>query len=295
MHRVAGVKSRLLSEPGVHQLLACGMIIIHHPTEPVLLYPFNLVVVSGLRAEKVLELARERLSTIVMGFAICIFTSLLVFPIWAGDELHDSLASRFENLASSVEGALEDCFNNVEGKQNHNTSSSNICKSVLHSKAKDESLVNFAKWEPWHGKFGFSYPWMKYLEIGEILRDLAATILFLQCCLQSPTQNPETPLQSIKEPCEAIGSSLAWTLRELGESMKKMKKCRSENVIEPKLKSMRLELSLAKTNSAFGQLENADGLRTASFIFSLMEMMDKVEDLAKDMEELGELAGFSTE
>lgn len=65
---------------------------------------FNLVAVSGLRAEKVMQLARERLSTIVMGFSVCIFTSLLVFPIWAGDELHDSLTSRFEDLARSIEG-----------------------------------------------------------------------------------------------------------------------------------------------------------------------------------------------
>lgn len=67
---------------------------------------FNLVVVSGLRAEQVLELARERLSTILMGFAICIFISLLVFPIWASDELHDSLISRFEDLARSLEGMI---------------------------------------------------------------------------------------------------------------------------------------------------------------------------------------------
>ena len=65
---------------------------------------FNLVVVSGLRAEKVMNLARERLSTIGMGFTICIFTSLLLFPIWASDELHNSVASNFEKLASCVEG-----------------------------------------------------------------------------------------------------------------------------------------------------------------------------------------------
>ena len=65
---------------------------------------FNLVVVSGLRAEKVLELARERLSTIGMGFAICVFISLLVFPTWASNELHDSIASNFQNLALFLEG-----------------------------------------------------------------------------------------------------------------------------------------------------------------------------------------------
>jgi hypothetical protein len=48
--------------------------------------------------------------------------------------------------------------------------------------------ANFAKWEPWHGKFGLSYPWGKYLQIGEHLREIAATILSLKGSLQSPRQ-----------------------------------------------------------------------------------------------------------
>lgn len=67
---------------------------------------FNLVVVSGLRAETVMKLARERLSTIGMGFVVCIFTSLLIFPMWASDELHCSTASNFQKLASSIEGTF---------------------------------------------------------------------------------------------------------------------------------------------------------------------------------------------
>ncbi|GLU07533.1 hypothetical protein SLE2022_244880 [Rubroshorea leprosula] len=255
---------------------------------------FNLVVVSGLRAENVLALARERLSTIVMGFAVCIFISLLVFPTWASDELHDSIASRIEDLARSIEGCSAEYFNSVGEKRNCSSANSNSYKSLLHSKAKDESLVNFAKWEPWHRKFGFSYPWEKYLKIGDVLRDLAATILSLQGCLQSPIMSSETLLQSIKEPYTVIGSSLAWTLRELGESIKKMKKCQSENLMVQKLKSMTLELSQVKTLSTIGQMENADGLAIASSIFLLMKMIDKVEDLAKEIEELGELAGFHT-
>ncbi|XP_017976077.1 PREDICTED: aluminum-activated malate transporter 13 isoform X2 [Theobroma cacao] len=254
---------------------------------------FNLVVVSGLRAEQVLELARERLSTILMGFAICIFISLLVFPIWASDELHDSLISRFEDLARSLEGFSKEYFENVTEKENKSSANFSSCKSVLHSKTKDESLVNFARWEPWHWKFGFSYPWGKYIKIGGDLRDLATTILSLKGCLRSPTQSSEGLRQSVKEPCEAIISSLAWTLRELGESIKNMRNCRSEDVVVPKLKSVRLELSIAVTPATLGtNLENADGLGLASFVYSLMEMVEKMEELAKDVDELGELGGF---
>lgn len=72
---------------------------------------FSLVVVSGLRAEQVLEIARDRLSFIAVGFAICLFISLLIFPIWASDELHDSLVARFKDLAISLEGILFISFN----------------------------------------------------------------------------------------------------------------------------------------------------------------------------------------
>ena len=50
------------------------------------------------------------------------------------------------------------------------------------------SQANFAKWEPWHGKFGLNYPWHKYLQIGELLRELAATVISIKACLQSPRQ-----------------------------------------------------------------------------------------------------------
>ncbi|ONH93612.1 hypothetical protein PRUPE_8G242400 [Prunus persica] len=256
---------------------------------------FNLVVVSGLRAENVLELARERLSTIGMGFAVCIFISLLVFPTWASDELHHSTAHKFQDLADSIEGFLESYFrlDKENLKDDQPSSISRSCKSVLHSKSKDESLANFAKWEPWHGKFGFYYPWNKYLQVGELLRELATMVLSLKGSLQSPRQPSSSLRQSVKEPSEAVGLSLAWSLRELGESLMKMRRCPQENVILPKLKSMRLELSsMVSPVSNFGPLENVEGLAIATFVFLLTEMLEKVEELAKEVEEIGELAGF---
>ncbi|XP_059436142.1 aluminum-activated malate transporter 13-like [Corylus avellana] len=257
---------------------------------------FNLVVVSGIRAEKVIVLARERLSTIAMGFVICIFISLLVFPIWASDELHDSMASKFEDLARALEGCLEEYFGFINEKENQQPSTANFtsCKSILNSKAKDESLANFAKWEPWHGKFGLSYPWGKYLQIGEHLREIAATILSLKGSLQSPRQPPTTMRETFKEPCEAVGSLLAPTLRELGESVLKMRRCHAEDSILPKLKSMRVELNSVMSPSKLGPIENG-GFAVATFVFMLMEMVEKVEELAKEVEELGKLADFRTQ
>ncbi|KAL5864043.1 hypothetical protein ACOSQ3_001557 [Xanthoceras sorbifolium] len=250
---------------------------------------FNLVVVSGLRTERVLQLARERLCTIFMGFVVCIFTSLLVFPVWASDDLHDSVTSKFDNLARSIEACSEEYFSIGNEKENQPKFSCSSCKSVLYSKSKDESLANFARWEPWHGKFGFSYPWKKYLQIGEVLRDVAVATLSLKGCLRSPRQSSETLRASIKEACEEV----ACTLRELGESIVKMRRCQPAALLMPKLKSMRQELSLVVSPCTLGLLENSDGvLEIASFVFTLMQIIDKVEELTKEVEELGELAGF---
>lgn len=70
---------------------------------------FSLVAVSGMRDE-VIEIARERLLMIVLGFVICLFTSLFIFPIWASDELHDSTISKFDALATSIQGKLITCM-----------------------------------------------------------------------------------------------------------------------------------------------------------------------------------------
>ncbi|KAJ0610284.1 putative aluminum-activated malate transporter [Helianthus annuus] len=149
---------------------------------------FNLVAVSGLCADKVIELARERLSTIGMGFAVCIFTSLLIFPMWASDELHRLTSSKFDKLACCIEDCMKAYFNVVDEKESVPKIKVRDCKAVLHSKSSDESLANFARWEPWHGRFGFYYPWDKYLKLGELLRELASIILSLQECLGSPLQ-----------------------------------------------------------------------------------------------------------
>lgn len=72
-----------------------------------------------------------------------------------------------------------------------------------------------------------------------------------------------------------------------------MRACHAEKIV-PKLKSKRLELSLVISPSKLATIENGEGYTIAAFMFLLMEMVEKVEELAKEVEELGEPAGFST-
>jgi len=67
---------------------------------------FSLVSVSGYRVEKILELAHQRLSTIMLGGAMCMLISIFVCPVWAGEDLHNLVVNNIENLASFLEGTI---------------------------------------------------------------------------------------------------------------------------------------------------------------------------------------------
>lgn len=65
---------------------------------------FSLVAVSSYRVDELVQLAHQRLSTIAIGVATCLCTSIFVFPIWAGEDLHKLVAGNLEKLASFLEG-----------------------------------------------------------------------------------------------------------------------------------------------------------------------------------------------
>lgn len=65
---------------------------------------FSMVTVSGSRTEDIFEMAYQRLSTILIGGAICIIVSIFVCPVWAGQELHNSVVSSLQKLANYLQG-----------------------------------------------------------------------------------------------------------------------------------------------------------------------------------------------
>ncbi|KAD3068629.1 hypothetical protein R6Q59_017349 [Mikania micrantha] len=253
---------------------------------------FSLVAVAGLRADKILELARQRLVTIGMGIAVCIITNLLIFPMWAGDELHTLTSLRFNKLASCIEECME-AYSSVRDNKGHLSININGCKSVLNSKSNDESLANFARWEPWHGKYGFSYPWDKYLQIGELLREVTSMIMPLQACITAPLQTSTTVHQPIKETCIKAGLSLGLTMRELGDSILNMRRVKEKVLIFPELQSIKLELTILP-NLELQATENVEALAIANMLFILIEIVAKVKVLAKEVGELGEIADFES-
>lgn len=106
-------------------------------------------------------------------------------------------------------------------------------------------------------------------------------------------QPSKTTLQQhmIKETCRNVGLSLGDIMRELGESIKDMRRGQEKVLIYAELQSVKLELSILST-SGLRSIENVETLAIANLLFLMMEMVDKVKMLAKQVEELGEVAGF---
>ncbi|KAI3822142.1 hypothetical protein L1987_09724 [Smallanthus sonchifolius] len=68
--------------------------------------------------------------------------SLLIFPIWSGEDLHNFSVSKIEGLAKSIQACVDDYFSDREpcDKAIEDPIYENY-KAVLDSKSTDETLV----------------------------------------------------------------------------------------------------------------------------------------------------------
>ncbi|XP_073309268.1 aluminum-activated malate transporter 10-like [Primulina huaijiensis] len=210
---------------------------------------FSLVSVSGYRVEKLFELAHHRLSTIMIGTSICIITTMLFFPVWAGSELHNLIGNNTEKLADSLDGCLADYFGNDENADNTKKEAPKKIllsyKCVLGSKVTEESLANFARWEPAHGGFNFGHPWKEYLKVGASLRSCAYCIEALNGSINSDAKAPDVFKAHFSKFCLRLSSSSSLVIKELS------------TVINTMTKSTKIYLIVQEMNNAVEELQNA--------------------------------------
>ncbi|KAL2557306.1 Aluminum-activated malate transporter 2 [Forsythia ovata] len=72
----------------------------------VFILTFCLISVSGYRDDEVLDMAHKRLSTILIGGSAAVADYILICPVWAGEDLHNLVASNIENLGIFLEGTF---------------------------------------------------------------------------------------------------------------------------------------------------------------------------------------------
>lgn len=181
---------------------------------------YSLVAVSGYRVDELVELAQQRLVTIAIGIFICLAVCVLIWPVWAGQELHQLTVRNMEKLAAAVEGCVEDYFAEEGAKRAQAKSDGYKC--VLNSKASEDSQANLARWEPAHGKFGFRHPYAQYAKLGAAMRHCAYCVETLNSCVGAEVQAPESVKRLLADVCTRLGAQCGRVLREASSSVATM-------------------------------------------------------------------------
>nr|KYP55265.1 hypothetical protein KK1_001472 [Cajanus cajan] len=195
----------------------------------IFLLTFNLIAVSSYWIDNVFKFTQERFYTIAIGCAICLLMSLLVFPNWSGEALHNSTSSKLEGLAKSIEACVSEYFYGEIETSGDKNSSEDIYKgyrAVLDSKSTDETLALHASWEPRHSCHKF--PWQQYVKVGTVLRQFGYTVVALHGCLKTEIQTPQSVRVQFKDPCIRLASEVSKVLIELANSIRKRCHCSQE-------------------------------------------------------------------
>ncbi|GMI97295.1 hypothetical protein like AT1G08440 [Hibiscus trionum] len=253
---------------------------------------FCLVSVSGYRDDQVLEMARDRFSTILIGSCASLIVCICIFPVWIGEDLHKSVAANMGKLANFLEAFGDEYFKVSEESNENNKSYLQGYRSVLTSKSSEETMANFARWELGHGPFGYRHPWKMYLKVGNLTRDCAYKVEALNSYLNSKIQSPAEIRGKIQVPCKRVSLECSGALKEMASTFRKMVRTRSAVMhIESSKKAAEELKSLLKTNlwEEADLLEMIPAASVASLVLEIIECIDKISEAVN---ELGEAACF---
>ncbi|KAL2503116.1 Aluminum-activated malate transporter 8 [Forsythia ovata] len=248
---------------------------------------FSLVAVSGYRVNQIIQLAHQRLSTILIGAATCIVISIFICPVWAGQDLHNLASANIEKLATFLQGFGDEFFSFL-GDECSVVASKDVksflqgYKTVLNAKATEESLANFAWWEPCHGRFKFHHPWKQYLKIGVLVRECACYIEALSGYINSKPQVPSEFSIKIHQLCVKISLESGKALKDLAAAIK--------NMVHPCATDTHIKNSIAAANELKSILESSSSLAkpdlqeimpalvVASILIDIIKCIEKISE-----------------